>query len=735
MIEDDDIFDLIQTLNVEGTERLLDRALTDADYVIRILQTTVNGLTPLMAAIHRLRAAANDSERTRARAIITLIFDACRALAPAPLTIPDDRGLTPLGGVILLGEEDLCLNLLNAGVSCDDPCHKEYLPFEVAIHGGHQHIVISIISRNAPFNTNTLLLSLAQGFTRQQRTMALILYRALRLAPDAARLITAIFMDDGDTVTALAPLPQARRPLTGHAWSFILYHALPQHDQVCALLIPYICRTYTVRDCLGIAIEKDAEATFTVSLNSVISTLDLGMIDTYQLARFAIERGQVQRAIAILGRYAEIVNAMGNEVEDTFPDGRVVSDETLTQVGVRDDSVFPFLNEDQSEDEVGMIPNYFDFDQPDEEVLAVLLEEAIGQNADDLLNAIIGTIFDDDNGHDITIASLAIEHLLGNAVVDGDHITLRRLLRVPLLPSHLSRLLPDAFGNNDLETAVLLLEAGADPTIDEDGNIINAEEDQTIPSLQALLPYTLLNQYLTDNTQIAPLRRALILLSFDINTSFNLNDGNQITLIEVAVNSGNMQVARTLTSLGMNPCPYFMSFLGITHPTDIQLNTVITILDGLNECWNEIHAYGFYACQLFVNAYMTPTGNQLIATLRLLANCPHLAIDIRNSINILADTIAVIDIHEVEPLQLQSLRALPEQHRTEENFQQLPFPWNATPARHIAFYMQRLYVGRNNMTPHTFRLSIIRIRTLQIIGQDDNNLLLMILRILNARLE
>lgn len=734
MIEDDDIFDLIQTLNVEGLRALLDTTHHSTNYVALALRSTLTGpKTPLMAAIHRLRDAVNDGERTRASQIITLLINACRNLDPNQLLIPNDQGLTPLGAAILWEDEVLCGALLDAGVPLNAPCDRNYLPLEVAACEGRQRFVIAFIARNAPYSRNVLPPDRARDFARERRTMMVILYRALRLAPEAARLITAIFMNDGDLIANLVPLPQARRPLSGHAWTYILYHALPEHDQVCALLIPYICRTYTVRDCLGIAIDKNAEATFTVSINSVISTLDLGMIDTYQLARFAIERGQVQRAIAVLRRYAEIVDAMHNEVGDTFPDGTVVSDETLTQVGVRDDIVFPFLNQDQTEEERGIIPNYFNFNQPEHEVLAVLLEEAIGQDSDDLLNAIIGTILDDDDDLDIAIASHAIGHLLDNAVVDEDHATLRRLLRVPLLPERLSQLLPDAFGNNDLETAILLLEAGADPTIDENGDIIDAEEDQTIPTLQALLPYTLLNQYLTDNTQTASLQRALVLLSYGVNTTFSLGGGNQITLIEMAISSNNLQVARVLAYLGMDPCPYFTSFLSITHPTDIQINALTTVLGGLNECWNEIHSYGFYACQLFVRAYMTPTGSQLIVTLRLLANCQYLGIDIRHNINLLADAIAAIDIHEVEPLQLQSLRALPEDRRTEENYQRLPFPWNATPARHIAFYIQRLYIGRNNMTSGGFRLSVIQVRTLQDLGQNNNDLLLMILRILNTR--
>lgn len=731
MIKDDDIFHLIQTLNVEGIDRLLDRALTDANYVIRILETTDNGLTPLMAAIHRLRAAANDGERVKARAIITLIFDACRAIAPAPLTIPDDRGVTPLGGAILLGEEDLCLNLLDAGVSLHAPCDRNYLPLEVAACEGWQNLVIKFIARNAPYSPDVLPPERARDFAIERRTMMVILYRALRQAPQAAHLVTAIFMNDGDAVIALAPLPQARRPLTGHSWSYILFQALPHYDQACALLIPYLCREYTVRDCLAIAIDKNAEATFTVSINSVISTIDLGMIDTYQLARLAFERGQIQRAIAVLRRYAEIVNAMTNETEDTFPDGTIVSPLTLAQVGIVDHSISPFLGEDQTEDEGGIIPNYFDFDQPDEEVLAILLEEAIGQNTDDLLNAIVDTIFDDDIG----TASAAIENLLDNAVVDGDHDTLRRLLRVPLTPARLSGNLPDAFDNDDLEAVLLLFEAGADPTIDGDGEIIDINNNHTVVRLQTILPYTLLINALAnpDNNAI-PLRNALILLSFDVDTSFRLVDGNQITLIEVAAGSGNTLLTRALASLGMNPCPYFTSFLNIPHPTDIQINTLTTILDGLSECWNEISNYGFYACQLFVGAHMTPTGNQLIATLRLLAGCQHLDINIRQNINLLADAIAIIDIHEIESLSLRSLRVLPIEEQTENNFQMLTFPWNARPARDITLYIRLLYDGRNNMTPDELLQAIIRIRSLQFLGQNNNGHLLRILQILNGRL-
>ena len=211
-------------------------------------------------------------------------------------------------------------------------------------------------------------------------------------------------------------------------------------------------------------------------------------------------------------------------------------------------------------------------------------------------------------------------------------------------------------------------------------------------------------------------------------------DGNQITLIEVAAGIGNTLLTRALASLGMNPCPYFTSFLNIPHPTDIQINILTTVLDGLSECWNEISSYGFYACQLFVGAYMTPTGNQLIAMLRLLAGCQHLAINIRHNINLLADAIAIIDIHEIEPLSLRSLRVLPIEQQTENNFQMLPFPWNARPMRDIAFYTRLLYDGRNNMTPNELLRAIIRIRALQFLSHHNNDQTLRILQILTGRL-
>lgn len=718
MIEDDDIFDFVDKLQIHKIRNLLAKPM---NYVVQVLSSTYTGpRTPLMAAIWRYLNSA-DHERGVAWEIVGAIMEACQAYAPDQLRQCDDGGYAPLAKACTRGDIRLVQLLLHMGVPLNEYCcfsqNNSFLCTEVSAQCGQFHMTIFLLSRGGEYRIDLLPEYLEVEFAQNRLPMMVLLYRAMRRCPEALGLLVAVYTDNIARVTELVAYPQARLPFTTEAIFAIFYYALPEHDHACAIMVRPFCRTFAVSDCLALAIACNAPLTFQASLTIVAAEMDLGMANTYLLARLAVLGGHVDWAISLLQRFAEVQEVMAVEEPDVFPDGTPVTPEALQQFNVLFEVISPFQGMDPLETEQGLFPQYFPDDTDLDETLTDLLPIAFDHPRQDLFDALLGTLDDDDDEE--LVVDVALDWFV-ESIDQGNFDRFCRLVRLPLSLASYSSVIPQVLALNDHRYAVLTLNAGAITAITNDGDIIVDDQVHALELLQTCHICTQVNVMLQDGDHPLAPRNVLLLMAYNSYTSFQTAPGQWITLIDVAVHGNQGGMARLFAEFGVSPVAFFRRFLA--NPDQNLAAMVDSVLQGVAECWCASDEVGFYGRWLFLVAHVSPTGNELILMLNQLSVCNALPINTRNVAQQLVIQFTQVDVFGSEPLTELSLRVA-----TGVDFALLRFPWNDEFTRRLLIYVRGHYDNRANLVQADFTQLLIRLRAIRLLRQLNPDLAISLL--------
>lgn len=701
------IFKIIDNCNDALLEEILQGP---QDKIISILHEINDSHdTPLMVAFGQLRLARKYGENHaiyRARHIVVMLIEAGFQFYPGLLRIPDHDGYTPLAGAIILDEFEILQLLMNDPLLWDTPCYFNLLPLEYAARHGAVDVVIWLVGRGALCRPEMISVNDEEVVAERGGLLALILHRSLRLTPLVTQLIAGIFRDDLG-IQPLALQPGARRPLCGEAWTFIAQCVLPAHDRAFAIVVPHLRWTVALHDCLAIAIDVGAWETFNAILPHIRhAQIDMG--DLFQLAKLAYARERGNWALDIFHAYIHGHDPMlidEGEVEpiDRRPDGTPLSNDDLLQEGIIDNVVALYLDDEPTEMESNQILEYFNLDLDDSEALAQLLPMLLNDGAQAFTSLLAIPGLNEDIATDAT-ANILANIVNSNAFYDR----LELIVRLPLTEALLSSNVMLAFNRNNDEAALVLLRAGANPTINLDGDILEGNH-LTNGMLLRLTVYDFLKQAHVQNLENnALVLKALLLLSHGAHATFLMEDGTSISLVNLAQIDGQLGLVHAFASLGVTPCILFENF--IANPNQELVPYVMTAFEGIRECWQRLSAYGFYGRWLFVVAFQGNMGNRLIASLANLGICPLLEPNDQRDILELRDCLAVINLNEPIPLLEQSLL---QYNFNTQNLANISFPWNTENSRRLAFSCEWVFRNRERLNPAQLARELTRFRALQ----------------------